>query len=142
MGLGVKTRSISLSGFSKKIGCEIHEHFLAKHFFQLFSFELLPKQYIQVYFITANPESQSDTCRRLGLQTRVLDDHATLCIKSLHPDFLKREHLVFLNMCPGSIQGSKLMTELGHGIQESFLPCFHLGLQLQIFQFTCDMSIL
>jgi len=108
----------------------------------LFSLEFLPTEYIKVYFNKAHPETQSDTWMRLGLQTPVLDNHATLHRKTFHPQLLSRECWAFLSVFSGSISASKLMMDMGHGIHESFLHCFPPCLHLQIFGFTCDICTL
>ena len=137
---GSQDKNYFPQGVFKGIGGEIGERFLGNTFFLLSPLELLPKRYIQVYFIKAHPETQTDTWRRLGWQRPVLDNHATLCIKPFHPHFLNKESWAFLKVCSGSIQASKLMMEMGHGIHESFLYCFPLCLCFQIFGFTCDIS--
>lgn len=62
-----------------------NEQFLGKPFFLLLSLVFLPRQFIQVYFIKAYQETRCDTWMRSELQTSILDNHATLYIKLLHP---------------------------------------------------------
>lgn len=110
------------------------------HFPTIFSW-VFPKG-MNVYVNKAHPETQSDTWMRLGLQPPVPDNHATLQRKPFHPHLLNREHWAFLNVFSGSISASNLMTDMGHGILESFLHCFPLCFHFQIFDFTCDMFTL
>lgn len=105
----------------------------------LFSPEFLPKEYIKVCFNEAHPKTKSNTWMRLGLQTPVLGNHATLPRNPFHPQLLNREHRAFLGVFSGSIRASDMMMDTGHGIHESFLHCFPPCLHLQIFGFTCDM---
>lgn len=105
----------------------------------LFSPEFLQKEYIKVCFNEAHPETQSDTWMRLGLQTPVVGNHATLPRNPFHPQLLNREHRTFLGVFSGSICASDMVMDTGHGIHESFLHGFPPCLHLQIFGSTCDM---